>query len=474
MIRNLDRYSMITLIVVFDIIFFLMIFSLAYFLRADVAPKIISSIPKFEPGYNLLGIMLTIWMMFLWYEGLYTKKLFFWDEVKILWKSSLIVPALILIFVSLTKSNEHVSRLMIGTISGLSIFLFPLYRFALKKTLKKLNIGRTTMVFIGSKKAVFNAYRAIASDVNCNCKIKLFILTDISRKRKIGSVTLIPFKPGINRFVNLLGVDELYVCMHRLKFSVFQTIIEDFQLKTKNIFIIPDLKEFPLISSEFHLILQNQTFILELKNSLLNFIHRTIKDILERFIAVLLVVVLFIPMMIISILIKIDSEGPVIFVQYRAGKDGRLFRIYKFRTMYINSEEILDRYFISNPDAKKEFDKFWKLKNDPRVTRLGKFLRKTSLDEIPQLFNVIRGDMSLVGPRPYLPEEIKFLGKNQDIILSVKPGITGLWQISGRSNKDYRTRIALDLWYIRNWSLWIDIVILIKTFFMVIKREGAY
>jgi undecaprenyl-phosphate galactose phosphotransferase len=146
---------------------------------------------------------------------------------------------------------------------------------------------------------------------------------------------------------------------------------------------------------------------------------------------------------------------------------------YKFRTMYLDADERLQGILERDPAARAEWERHWKLKDDPRVTDMGKFLRKTSLDELPQIFNVLRGEMSLVGPRPYIQNEEKFLHDFKDPILSVLPGITGLWQVSGRSNTSYNYRIALDSWYVRNWNLWLDIVILIKTIPVVFKTEGA-
>lgn len=469
------KYSFNTAINLFlDTFFIFLVLGLSVIIRKIIIPKIFISVPDFKLNFEFIIFTTLFWILFLSFEGLYTKRLFFWDEVKILWKSSIFVPAVILILVSLTKSNEYISRSVILISSFLSIILFPLYKSVIKIVLRRLDLYRVRIAIIGSKKVVFDAYKTIISDINGNYEIVSFFVTDIKKRRKIGNVNLIPFKMFSTKYINLLNVDEIYLCMYGVKLESIQRFIDNFQLKTKNLFIIPDIKNLPLISSEFHLIFQKQMFVLELKNNLLKLSHRIIKDILERLIAIILIIIFFLPMVIIYILIVTTSEGPGIFVQDRLGKNGKIFKIYKFRTMYINSDEILEKYFLINPDAKMEFEKYWKLKNDPRVTKIGKFLRKTSLDELPQLFNVLKGDMSLIGPRPYLPEEIKFLGKNSEVILSVKPGITGLWQVSGRSNKDYNCRIALDIWYIRNWSLWIDIVIFIKTILTVIKREGAY
>jgi undecaprenyl-phosphate galactose phosphotransferase len=141
--------------------------------------------------------------------------------------------------------------------------------------------------------------------------------------------------------------------------------------------------------------------------------------------------------------------------------------------MYVDADKKLKEILEKDPQKKKEWETYWKLKDDPRVTKIGKFLRKTSLDELPQIFNVLKGEMSLVGPRPYLPREWDYIKDESSIIHALPPGITGLWQVSGRNNEDYNYRIMMDCWYVKNWNLWLDIVILIKTIRAVIKREGA-
>jgi undecaprenyl-phosphate galactose phosphotransferase len=179
--------------------------------------------------------------------------------------------------------------------------------------------------------------------------------------------------------------------------------------------------------------------------------------------------------LIIGVLIKLDSRGPIFYTQERIGKNGKKFKVIKFRSMYTNADELLKEFLGKNPELKQEYETFRKLKNDPRVTKVGKFLRKTSLDELPQIFNVLKGEMSLVGPRPAFEEEIIKYYKDYAIYYyKVLPGITGLWQISGRSNTSIFQRAELEVWYVKNWNIWLDIVILIKTIKVVLKREGAY
>ena len=179
-------------------------------------------------------------------------------------------------------------------------------------------------------------------------------------------------------------------------------------------------------------------------------------------------------MLILSILVKITSKGPVFYGHKRVGKNGKEIKCWKFRSMYNNSQEMLEKILATDPIRKAEWEKDRKFVDDPRVTNFGKFLRKTSLDELPQLFNILIGQMSFVGPRPVTKSEIEKYGESANFVLSVTPGLSGMWQISGRSDTGYEERINLDTYYIQNWSVWLDIWIIIKTVWVVIRGKGAY
>ena len=210
------------------------------------------------------------------------------------------------------------------------------------------------------------------------------------------------------------------------------------------------------------------------KNKLENYI------IVKKFFDLLFSIVFFIiclPLFIvISILIKFNSRGPIFFSQKRLGKNNIPFSCIKFRTMHPEAKDILENILAKNPLLKKEFDESHKIKNDPRITVIGKFLRKTSLDELPQFINVLKGEMSIVGPRPIVKGEKKKYGKYLKEVLSVKPGITGLWQVSGRNNLTYKTRVLLDLNYVRNSNFLMDFRIIIRTFGVILfpLDRGAY
>lgn len=174
--------------------------------------------------------------------------------------------------------------------------------------------------------------------------------------------------------------------------------------------------------------------------------------------------------LIMAILVKTTSEGPAFFAHKRVGKNGKEIKIYKFRSMVTNAEELIKQF---TPEQKAEYEKNFKLENDPRITKVGKFMKKTSLDELPQLLNILKGDISIVGPRPVTEVETEIYGNYRDMLLSVKPGLTGFWAANGRSDTTYTRRRAMEIYYVKNRSLWLDIKIIFKTFASVFKGEGA-
>ena len=205
-------------------------------------------------------------------------------------------------------------------------------------------------------------------------------------------------------------------------------------------------------------------------NSSKKFAYRATKRILDILLSSIALIILFPVFLLIGIFIKIDSKGPVFFAHNRIGKSGKLIHIYKFRTMVPDAEAMIQDF---DEKMMKEFKENYKLKNDPRITKVGKFLRKTSLDELPQIWNILIGDLSIVGPRPVIKEELEKYGKNKNKFLSIIPGLTGYWQANGRSTTTYEDRMKMELYYVDNRSLWLDVKIFFKTIISVFKKEGA-
>ena len=195
-------------------------------------------------------------------------------------------------------------------------------------------------------------------------------------------------------------------------------------------------------------------------------------DIFVGLIGTLLLIPITIGIYIAKKILKEDN-GPIFYDQLRIGKNGKYFKLYKYRSMIVGADEILKEYLEKNEEARIEFEENQKLKNDPRITKLGKFLRKTSLDEFPQFINILKGDMSLVGPRPIVDREVKLFGDKMKTVHSVRPGLTGYWAANGRSDTTYEERVEMEAYYAQNFSLMLDIKIILKTIKSVLKKEGA-
>lgn len=213
---------------------------------------------------------------------------------------------------------------------------------------------------------------------------------------------------------------------------------------------------------------------LEVRNGLLLVTLQALKRIVDVGVASVSLILGAPVLALTALLVKFTSGGPVLYAHTRIGRRGRLFRAWKFRTMHVDGDAILRRHFCLNPAARQEWDREQKLHDDPRITRIGRLLRRTSIDELPQLWNVLIGEMSLVGPRPIVQSEIRRYGKVFGVYTAVKPGITGLWQVSGRNSLGYEERVQLDEFYIRHWSLWLDTYIAAKTLVALLSRRGAY
>jgi Undecaprenyl-phosphate galactose phosphotransferase WbaP len=254
-----------------------------------------------------------------------------------------------------------------------------------------------------------------------------------------------------------------------------QRVVNQFLNAGKNSFsraiIIPERQVGSLWVKPFDI---NGLFGYEIKQNLLSLPNQFFKRSLDLFVIILFSPVVLLISLGMALMIKLDSNGPVFFREERIGFDGKTFRVWKFRTMVVDADLLLNNYLHSNSELAQEWETNHKLKNDPRITQVGRFLRRWSLDEFPQIMNVLKNEMSLVGPRPIVKDEIHKYGERFDLYKKVKPGMSGLWQISGRNDLSYDTRVDLDEYYVRNYSIWIDFYIIRKTFSALISNKGAY
>ena len=265
--------------------------------------------------------------------------------------------------------------------------------------------------------------------------------------------------------------DTCFVPMWHADEGLIKSIKADF----RNLIFVSEISGLSFMNTEIKTFLSKNIALITTNNGLLSTRKMVFKRTFDIFFSTL-VFIIFIPLfLVVMTIIKISSKGPVFFAHKRCGKNLSEFNMLKFRTMCINSDDLLKEYISENPDAYADLKERNKLKSDPRVTKFGSILRKTSIDELPQLMNVIRGDMSIVGPRPDAKEAVdNFLSDYREIYAKVRPGITGLWQVSGRSEVKYQERVKLDYLYVLNWSIWLDFVIVLKTFKAILGGKGAY
>lgn len=470
------KYLGKVLLFIIDVITIFIILQCAIFLRKNVLPYFLQ-FPEFQAiDFTFFWWVFPVWLSFFAYEGLYTKRFSFWDEVKVLWKVVFFSTVGVFSVLFLGKIGEQISRTVIVLMGVVSFLILPLIRVNTKKLLIRWDLLKSKVLILGAGKTGKLILNALKRDTNLGYDVAGFLDDDPGKiGKRIDGVKIHMGVDRAERYINRCEIHDVIIAMPGCERGRLITLINKLQHKAQNILLIPDLFGMAVLGTDLRHFFQEQAIGLEVKNNLAKPINILIKKFFDLIVSIGLVFIFAIPLFIIVILIKINSKGPAIFSQERIGRNDRPFRCFKFRTMYVDAENKLSELLENNPEAKEEWEQYWKLQDDPRITTIGSFLRKTSLDELPQLFNVLKGDMSLVGPRPVTKKEIdEYYKESAKLCFGVPPGITGLWQVSGRSNTNYNYRIALDSWYVRNWNLWLDVVILLKTVRVVVKSEGAW
>jgi undecaprenyl-phosphate galactose phosphotransferase len=471
--RSYRRRLGIIILFFSDIVVLFFIAVLAVVIR-DFLTSIIPVFPALLININYAWWFFPIWLSILTYEGAYTRKFTFWDEVRMLWKVTLFSTLAILAVFFLGKMGNTVSRTIIIIIGLLSLVIFPILRTAVKQGLFKLDISTSKALILGANDTGRLALNAMIKEKNLGYRVIGFI-DDLAKtkNRYFEGIKVHGHIEHVERYLKNGDIQDLVIALPEFDKKQLSSLVNRLQHKATSILYFPDFSGLVVMGTELRHFFQDQAFALEIKNNLAQPLNYYTKRLFDYVFGFIFFILLIIPIGIISALIRITSKGPAILKQERIGKNSKSFTCYKFRTMYHDADERLEVILANDPEAKKEWETYWKLKNDPRVTTFGMFLRKTSLDEVPQIINILKGEMSLIGPRPYIPREWDWLKEYSETINCVQPGITGLWQVSGRSDSSHEQRLTLDAWYVRNWNLWLDIVILIKTIYVVIKKEGA-
>jgi undecaprenyl-phosphate galactose phosphotransferase len=471
--RSYRQILAIFILFLSDLVILFFIAFLSVVIR-DFLSAIIPGLPELSININYGWWFFPIWLAILTYEGAYTRKFTFWDEVKMLWKVALFSTLAILAVFFLSKMGNTVSRTVIILIGLLSLFIFPLLRTTVKRGLVRSGILTSNVLILGANNTGRLALNALRREKNLGYRVIGFVDDDATtKKQRIEGVKAHAGIECVERYLKNCDIQDVVIALPQFDKEQLSHLVNHLQHKATSILYFPDLAGIAVMGTELRHFFQDQAFSLEIKNNLAQPLNYYTKRFFDYVFGLVFFILLIIPIGIISLLIRMTSTGPAILKQERIGKNCRSFICFKFRTMYHDADERLKVILSNDPEAKKEWETYWKLKNDPRITSFGMFLRKTSLDEIPQILNILKGEMSLVGPRPYVPREWGWLKEYSETINCVQPGITGLWQVSGRSDSSHEQRLTLDAWYVRNWNLWLDIVILLKTISVVLKKEGA-
>ena len=445
----------------------------AYQLRLSLPTTFVSLNFKIDNIY-IYGVVPIIFLIVFLLNNSYDLEMPLWDKTKSIIRSITIGVVVAIVLMYTGHVTNSVSRLFVG-FSYISItILVTCFRFITHKVLNVLGILYIPVLLVGAGKTAELVKKSFERMPISYYKIIGFV--DDNPKSESIATTI----PCLGRFrdveqvIQETGVQNVLICAPGLESKQLVKLINQLQLLVKRVSFVPELFGLPASNITARGMMEEQAVVLRVQNNLARKSNRIMKRIFD-IVATVCGGILILPIFaIIAVLIYLDSPGPIVFGHKRVGQGGKEFSCYKFRTMVPNAQEALEVYLKENPAAREEWERDFKLKDDPRVTRIGKFLRKTSLDELPQLWNVLVGDMSLVGPRPIVRDEIVKYGDHINDFYLVTPGITGVWQVSGRSDTTYEERVLMDSWYVHNWSIWIDIVFLLKTVLAVVKSKGAY
>jgi len=418
-------------------------------------------------------------------SGLYTKRRPYWDEVRALWRACTtahlaVLPSLLYAW---ALGLLPVSPGLIATSWILELLVLPVLRPGVKRALGHFGLWRKRVLLLGTEEAAAKLLCALERDTTLGYEVVRILDSRAFQGQTTWASKGDPAALGSELSVKQAFIDtdarDVVIAMPGLSEHAVKGLVNELQAwgtdLIESIRIVPLLGFLSLMEFRIDQLLPERLFMMTFSDNLAKPWNACGKRLLDLLLAGILLLVASPAAVLIGALIRLDSPGRALYPQQRLGQGGRAFLCLKFRTMHRDSESRLGEVLNSNPEAKAEWEMYRKLKTaDPRITRIGRFLRRWSLDELPQLLNVLKGDMSLVGPRPYLPEERGEAGTDLVTIHQTKPGITGLWQVTGKNELPFSERVQIEAWYVRNWSMWLDLIVMVRTVRTVLVREGAY
>lgn len=429
----------------------------------------------FHMDENLIIGSGTLYFLFLFIYGHYSlKTCLIWNEVQQLVKSGFCFYIALLVLVPDSVGYERKMHL---TLMVISMFLISLLASRFLRIAFRDQFARKTLVIGTGYEAarlgkISNNNRFALTnimgyvDVNNSDRLKGFKQDNVIKRSSVYEYSL------LDEIIKKLSIEQIIVAVPEANQQVVDIIMSDIYGKVESVKYLPDVNGTMTFSSEVQDF--DGQLLIATSNDEMSFIGRFLKRLIDIFAGIVGVISLIPLMLYVKYkYIKSGDHDNIIFSQNRIGKNGKLIKIYKFRSMIPNAEAELERLMKEDPKIREEYLTNKKLKDDPRITSVGHFLRKTSLDEWPQFVNVLKGEMSFIGPRPYLPREKEDMGQYYDSIIKLKPGVTGMWQANGRSDVEFSYRCKLDDYYYHNWSIWLDFTIIYKTIKSVVYGKGS-
>jgi undecaprenyl-phosphate galactose phosphotransferase len=449
--------------VIFDIAALVGSYILAYVLRLtwvwDIAPGLPP--PQSFENFSERSYLLLIYLLVFAYEGLYTRRLVLAEEFRRILRGVMLATGLTIMALFVTRT-WILSRSVVLLAMLVLVVVLPVFRTIAKQLAIALRLWSRRVVIVGQDR---NA-QILKAELRRHWRLgyQVAAVTDSQTLRQMTSSDV----------VELLARDraESFVLSDA---SVARTdasrLLSSPDAPGHEVIILLDSTTLQTVGVEVEQL--ESLLLMKYRYNLLQPFNILLKRVLDLLVTTIGLVALLPAFGFIALIIRLTSPGPVFFLQDRFGRNRRIFRCIKFRTMRRDADERLERLLAADPTRQAEWQKYSRITDDPRITRFGRFLRRFSLDEFPQLWNVLRGEMSLVGPRPYMPRESDKIGSFLDIITRVQPGLTGPYQVSGRKELTFEERLLLDEHYVRNWSLWMDIVLLTRTLRVVLQGSGA-
>jgi len=419
--------------------------------------------------WPVLGIFISAYGLFGLYPGIVT------NPVQELRRASeattgvfIVLAALIVIF----ESWETYSPSVVVLAWVMSVLLVPLSRSLLRHHFGQKQWWGYPVVVFGAHEPGRRLVRTLQEQPELGLKPAAVLDDGVADEENIGGIPVLQGWDRAPMLARQFHISRAIVAVPGMRQENLLELIDSHASDFSHVMIMPDMRRAGSLGAEAREFCQQLT--LEVRKDLLLRGPRLVKRLIDIVLALAMGVVTLPLILLTVVLIRRESAGPAFYSHPRIGRGQRVIRVWKFRTMVLDGDRVLGQYLSQNPKAAAEWGAKQKLRDDPRVTRIGRLLRRTSLDELPQLWNILKGEMSMVGPRPIVQSEVDRYGECFSLYTQVSPGLTGLWQVSGRNDTSYAERVGLDAYYVRNWSVWLDIYLLARTATAVIEGRGAY